>query len=245
LIVLFVTELWERFAYYGTSSLLVLYMVEYLLVPGHADAVLGYATIKRGLEFLFGPLATQPLGSQLFGFFTGLVYFTPLLGGVLADRMLGRRRMIVLGAMLLAVGYFLMAVDELFFIALLVLIIGNGAFKPNISSQVGELYPEGDNRIDRAYSIFYVSTNIGAFLAPLICGTIGERYGWHYGFVAAGVGMLTGLGCYLYGASLVPAHKLLPTKRDYLRLDRIAIIPAAAGVTLWIVRPRLRALLED
>jgi POT family proton-dependent oligopeptide transporter len=201
---LFATEMWERFSYYGMRALLVLYMTKYLLLPGHAEHVAGLAAVRRGLESLFGPLALQPLASQIYGFYTALVYFTPILGGLLADRMLGRRRTVIIGAVLMAIGHFMMAVEHLFLFALLALILGSGAFKPNISTQVGGLYPPGDARRDRAFSIFYVGINIGAFFSPLICGTLGEEAGWHYGFAAARVGMLIGLGIYLYGLRDLP-----------------------------------------
>jgi proton-dependent oligopeptide transporter, POT family len=202
---LFSTEMWERFSFYGMRSLLVLYMTKYLLLPDHSGAVLGLAGARRALEALFGPLEVQPLSSQIWGFYTALVYFTPMFGGLLADRVLGRRRTVVLGAVLMAIGHFMMAVEQLFLLALLFLIVGSGAFKPNISTQVGGLYAPGDRRRDRAYSIFYVGINIGAFLAPLVCGTLGEEAGWHYGFAAAGVGMCIGLAIYLYGLPLLPA----------------------------------------
>jgi proton-dependent oligopeptide transporter, POT family len=207
---LFTTEMWERFSFYGMRSLLVLYMTKYLLLPEHSGAVLGLAGTRRALEALFGPLDVQPLSSQIWGFYTALVYFTPMFGGLLADRVLGRRRTVVLGAALMAVGHFMMAVEQLFLLALLFLIIGSGAFKPNISTQVGGLYAAGDQRRDRAYSIFYVGINIGAFLAPLICGTLGEEAGWHYGFAAAGVGMCIGLAIYLYALPLLPADAPAP-----------------------------------
>src|SRR5579859_4907721 len=201
---LFTTEMWERFSFYGMRSLLVLYMTKYLLVPEHAGAVFGLAGARRVLEALFGPLDVQPLSSQIWGFYTALVYFTPMFGGLLADRALGRRRTVVLGAVLMAIGHFMMAVEQLFLLALLFLIVGSGAFKPNISTQVGGLYAPGDQRRDRAYSIFYVGINVGAFLAPLVCGTLGEEAGWHYGFAAAGVGMCIGLAIYLYALPLLP-----------------------------------------
>ncbi len=201
---LFATEMWERFSYYGMRALLVLYMTKYLLLPGHAEQVLGLATLRRGLETLFGPLALQPLSSQIYGFYTALVYATPILGGLLADRVLGQRRTVIVGAVLMALGHFMMASDHLFLIALLAIIFGSGAFKPNISTQVGGLYPPGDRRRDRAFSIFYVGINIGAFFAPLFCGTLGEEAGWHYGFAAAGVGMVIGLCIYFYGLRHLP-----------------------------------------
>src|ERR1700720_4069524 len=140
---LFTTEMWERFSYYGMRALLVLYMVKYLLLPGAADDVLGFAAIKGALEFLFGPLAAQPLASQIYGFYTAFVYATPLIGGLLADRVLGQRRTVILGAVLMAIGHFLMAFEATFFLALFALILGNGAFKPNISIQGGGLYAPG------------------------------------------------------------------------------------------------------
>jgi POT family proton-dependent oligopeptide transporter len=205
---LFTTEMWERFSYYGMRALLVLYMTKYLLIPAHADNVLGLAGLKRGLEAVFGPLDVQPFSSQIYGLYTALVYLTPVFGGLLADRVLGQRRTVIIGAILMAIGHFLMAVEQLFLFALTALILGNGAFKPNISTQVGGLYPPGDRRRDRAYSIFYVGINVGAFLAPLVCGTLGEQAGWHYGFAAAGVGMLIGLAIYLYAMPLLPPDEL-------------------------------------
>ena len=205
---LFTTEMWERFSYYGMRALLVLYMTKYVLVPGHAGSVIGLSGVKSALETIFGPLDVQPLSSQIYGFYTALVYLTPIFGGLLADRVLGQRRTVVIGATLMAIGHFLMAVEQLLLFALLALILGNGAFKPNISTQVGWLYPPGDQRRDRAYSIFYVGINVGAFLAPLVCGTLGEKAGWHYGFAAAGVGMLIGLSIYLYAMPLLPADEL-------------------------------------
>ena len=201
---LFTTEMWERFSFYGMRSLLVLYMTKHLLLPAHSGAVIGLLPVKRALEGLFGPLPVQPLSSQIWGFYTALVYFTPIFGGLLADRVLGRRRTVIIGAVLMAIGHFMMAVEPLFLFALLFLIVGSGAFKPNISTQVGGLYAAGDQRRDRAYSIFYVGINIGAFLAPLVCGTLGEEAGWHYGFAAAGFGMCIGLCIYLYALPLLP-----------------------------------------
>ena len=174
LYVLFFTEMWERFSYYGMRSLLVYYMIKHL-------------------QF------TQVRSSEIYGLYTGFVYFTPLFGGLLADRVLGQRRTVVLGGVLMAAGHFLMAVESLFFPALLFLILGNGAFKPNISTQVGSLYPPGDRRRDRAFSLFYMGINLGAFFSPLVCGTLGEKIGFHWGFGAAGVGMVIGLLVYLRG----------------------------------------------
>jgi proton-dependent oligopeptide transporter, POT family len=221
---LFATEMWERFSYYGMRALLVLYMVKYVLLPDVAGEVIGLAALKHGLEAIFGPLEVQPFASQIYGLYTGLVYLTPVLGGLIADRLLGHRRTVIIGALLMALGHFMMAFEPLLLFALVFLILGNGAFKPNMSTQVGELYPPGDSRRDRAYSIFYVGINVGAFLAPLVCGTLGERAGWHYGFAAAGVGMLIGLAIYLFGSSHLPPDPLLVRRAkpaaEHTPLDR-------------------------
>jgi POT family proton-dependent oligopeptide transporter len=212
LAVLFATETWERFSYFGNAALLLLYIVKYLFEPGRMDGVLGLEAVKAALEFMFGRLEAQPLASQLLGFYTGLAYFTPILGGVLADRLLGPRRTVIIGGVLMAIGHFLMAFETLFLIALATLILGIGAFKPNISTQVGALYAPNDGRRDRAYSIFYIGINIGAFLAPLVCGTLAVQYGWHYGFAAAGIGMLVSLAIYLAGSRTLPPDPPLVRK---------------------------------
>ncbi len=230
LVFLFGSEMWERYSYYGMRALLVLYMVDYLFTPGRDATTLGLASLRRVLEGLFGPLDPQPFASQIYGLYSGLVYLTPVLGGWLADRWLGRARAIVLGAALMAAGHFMMAAESLFLVALALIALGCGAFKPNITAQVGELYAPADARRDRAYSIFYVGINLGAFFAPLVCGTLGERVGWHYGFAAAGVGMTLGLATYLYGAPTLPAHPALARggagqPDDSLRRALMGILP--------------------
>ena len=155
--------------------------------------------------------------------------------------MLGQRRTVVIGAALMAIGHFLMAYEPLFLFALTFLILGNGAFKPNISTQVGALYAPGDSRRDRAFLIFYVGINLGAFLAPLICGTLGEKAGWHYGFAAAGVGMMLGLAIYLFAAPTLPPDGLARSRasgaprrfgRDEWRAVMALADPVAAGDVL-------------
>jgi POT family proton-dependent oligopeptide transporter len=207
---LFTTEMWERFSYYGMRALLVLYMTKFLLLTPQSQGVIGLATLRSVLESIFGPLGVQPLSSQIYGLYTGFVYLTPVFGGLLADRVLGQHRTIIIGAALMAAGHFMMAFEPLFLIALLTLILGNGCFKPNMSAQVGGLYRPGDPRRDRAYSIFYVGINVGAFFSPLVCGTLGEELGWHYGFGAAGVGMTIALAIYLYAlaSSALPEDEL-------------------------------------
>src|SRR5690606_25979236 len=142
---------------------------------------------------LYGGIDGQPLASAIFGTYTALVYLTPIFGGLLADRVLGRRRTVILGAVTMAIGHFLMAFETTFLIALLCLIVGNGCFKGNIASQVGALYGPEDLRRASAFQIFYIAINAGVISAPLIAGTLGEDVGWHWGFGAAGVGMLIGL----------------------------------------------------
>jgi len=201
LFVLFFTEMWERFSYYGMRSILVLYMVRHLFIqPDVGARVLGFNALKGFLEAIFRThYDAQPLSSQIYGLYTGLVYFTPFFGGMLADRVLGQRKTVVVGGVLMAIGHFMMASERMFFPALMFLILGNGCFKPNISTQVGLLYPPGDPRRDRAFSIFYVGINLGAFFAPIVCGSLGQskQFGWHWGFAAAGVGMILGLIIYL------------------------------------------------
>ena len=192
-------EAWERFSFYGMQTLLVLYMVGRLLLPGHVERVAGFAPFRAALEGAYGPLSVQALASAIFGLYAGLVYLTPILGGLLADRVLGRTRTVTLGASLMAAGHFLMAFDVSFLLALLCLILGCGCFKGNIAAQVGELYAPGDLRRADAFQIYYLGINAGVIAAPLVCGTLGELYGWHYGFGAAGIGMLLGLAIYLAG----------------------------------------------
>jgi POT family proton-dependent oligopeptide transporter len=220
LTVLFATEMWERFSYYGMAALLVLYLVKYLLLPGQVEAVVGYQAVKSALESIFGPLAPQPLASQIFGFYAGFAYLLPILGGYLADRFFGQRAMVIAGALLMAAGHFLMAVESMLFIALGLLVLGMGAFKPNVSTQVGALYASNDPRRIPAYSIYYVGINIGAFLAPLVAGTLGGEVGWHYGFGVAGVGMLISLAIYLSGLRHLP-----PDERPRSSEPRLAVPP--------------------
>jgi len=210
LTVLFATEMWERFSYYGMASLLVLYLVKYLLLPGQVEAVIGFGAVKGALESIFGPLGPQPLASQIFGFYAGFAYLLPVFGGYLADRFFGQRAMAIIGALLMAAGHFLMAVEAMLFVALGLLVIGMGAFKPNVSTQVGSLYAPSDPRRVPAYSIYYVGINIGALLAPLVAGTLGGEAGWHYGFAAAGVGMLISLSIYLAGLRHLPPDERRP-----------------------------------
>ncbi|MBY0471905.1 peptide MFS transporter [bacterium] len=213
LFVLFLTEMWERFSYYGMRALLVLYMTQYLLKdPAKAQEVFGFNALQSFLISTFGQLNIQGMSSQIYGLYTGFVYFTPFFGGIIADKYLGQYRTVYLGGILMAIGHFLMASEQMFLLALLFLILGNGAFKPNISTQVGLLYKPGDKRRDGAFTIFYMGINLGAMLSPLVCGTLGQKVGWHWGFGAAGVGMLLGLFVYWLGSDLIPRGEKVAKK---------------------------------
>lgn len=208
------SELWERFSYYGMLSLLPLYLVHFLLQPGHTDHVIGFSVFAGVLAFFFGIGATpQALAAHITGFYTSSVYATPLLGGWLADRFLGRTNSVTLGALLMAFGHFLMAFQASFVLALLCLIAGVGFFKGNIASQVGDLYAVDDARRANAFQIFLLAVQIAVIGAPLVCGTLGEKYSWDLGFGAAGVGMLVGLVVYRSGRSALPPEPVR-TKSD-------------------------------
>jgi POT family proton-dependent oligopeptide transporter len=185
LTILFLTEMWEKFSFFGMRAMLVYYMTKQLLMP-------------------------QAQASMVYGLYAAFVYFTPIVGGVIADRWLGRRKAVILGASIMALGHFLMTFEPALYLALGCIALGNGFFLPSLPSQIGALYPAGDPRRVRAYNVYYVGINLGAFLAPLVCGTIGELYGWHYGFGVAGIGMLAGLAIYLLGGKHLPAEEPRP-----------------------------------
>lgn len=218
------TEAWERFSYYGMQTLLVLYMTKQLLLPGHVERIIGFPAFRALLERAYGEtLTTVALSSAIFGLYTGLVYLTPILGGFIADRWLGRTRTITLGALLMSAGHFLMAFDASFLLALLCLLTGVGCFKGNLASQVGALYPPGDLRRADAFQIYYLFINAAVIASPLVTGTLGELWGWHYGFGAAGVGMVIGLAIYLAGRKWMP-----PEERNTAR-SASAPVPRLTG----------------
>ena len=196
------TEAWERFSFYGMQALLVLFMTKQLLLPGHVENI----ALFKPFSALYGGLEGQALASAIFGTYAAAVYLTPILGGFLADRVLGKRRTVLLGAVTMALGHFLMAFELTFLFALLCLVLGSGMFKGNIASQVGSLYKPDDLRRADAFQIFYLAINAGVIASPLIVGTLGEVYGWHYGFGAAGIGMLIGLIIYLSGQKYLPSE---------------------------------------
>jgi len=232
------TEAWERFSYYGMTALLVLYMVNQLLLPGHVDHVAGFAGFRHGLESVFGRLSNQALASQIYGLYAGFVYFTPVLGGWVADRWIGQRNAVVLGAIAMSSGHVAMAFDHSFLLALLLLVVGSGLLKGNISAQVGALYPKDDEaRRTRGFAIFSMAINFGAVAGPLLCGFLGERYGWHVGFGMAAVFMLAGLATYLSGYRHLPAkveRKILAavamTSRDW---KVVAALVAVMALTIF------------
>jgi POT family proton-dependent oligopeptide transporter len=201
------TEAWERFSYYGMTALVVLYMVNQLLLPGHVEHIAGFQGFRAAIESVVGPLSPQALASQIFGLYTGFVYFTPLLGGLIADRWIGQRNAVVLGAISMSAGHVAMAFDQSFLLALVLLVTGSGFLKGNISAQVGALYPVADEaRRSRGFTIFSTGINFGAVVGPLLCGLLAQVYGWHTGFGAAAIFMLAGLATYLYGYRHLPAR---------------------------------------
>lgn len=201
------TEAWERFSYYGMTALVVLYMVNQLLLPGHVENIVGFAAVRAALESVRGPLSVQALASQIFGLYTGFVYFTPLLGGLIADRWIGQRNAVVIGALSMTGGHLAMAFEQSFLLALLLLVVGSGFLKGNISAQVGALYPLDDAaRRTRGFAIFSMGINFGAVVGPILCGVLAQAFGWHYGFGVAAVFMLAGLATYLVGYRHLPAR---------------------------------------
>ncbi|HTQ14005.1 MAG TPA: peptide MFS transporter [Rhizomicrobium sp.] len=214
---LFTTEMAERFSYYGMRAILVLYLTDYLLLHPAVDHVVGYGAVKHALELIFNagrPLDTQPLSSDIYGSYTALVYLTPFFGGIVADNWIGQRYSVIIGGVIMAIGEFTLMLPQMLFVGLLLLIVGNGFFKPNISTQVGNLYQPGDARIDRAYSIFYVGINVGAFFSPLICGTLGESIGYQWGFFAAGIGMVVGQIIYMIALRTLPPDRVARVKKQ-------------------------------
>lgn len=204
------TEAWERFSFYGMQALLMLYMTGHLLNPGVIEGVAGFAAFRSGVEAVFGELSPQALASQIFGIYVGLVYLMPILGGLVGDRLTGRTAAVLAGAMLMAAGHFMMAFEAAFLAALGALVLGSGLLKGNLAAQVGNLYAKDDRRRDGAYTVYVTAINVGATAAPLVCGTLGELLGWHYGFSAAGIGMLVGIVIYISGRRHLPAETIGP-----------------------------------
>jgi POT family proton-dependent oligopeptide transporter len=192
LTVLFLTEMWMQFSFFGMRAILVYYMTKSLMLP-------------------------QGRASLVYGGYAAAVYFTPIFGGVISDRLIGRRNAVVSGGLLMAAGHFMLVFPALFFPALAAIALGNGLFLPSLSSQINGLYAKDDPRLASAYNIYYVGINLGAFLAPFVCGTLGETLGWHWGFAAAGVGMIVGLLTYLAGARYLAPE----TRREVRARERV------------------------
>ncbi|MXO59762.1 MFS transporter [Altererythrobacter salegens] len=200
LVFLSMTEAWERFSFYGMRGLLVLYMVQELLLPGRIEKVAGMEGFRAVVEGVFGPLTTTAFASQTFGLYAGFVYFTPLFGGIIADRWLGAKKTVLIGIALMTAGHLSMSFDASFLLALLLLVLGSGCLKGNVAAQVGHLYPHDDEaRRTRGFTIFSTGINIGATLGPLLCGLLAQVYGWHFGFGLAAVMMLLAGAVYLAG----------------------------------------------
>ena len=213
LTILFLTEMWEKFSFFGMRALQVYYMT-------------------KQLHF------SQANASLVYGAYGAGVYLTPIAGGMIADRWLGRRRSVIIGGLLMALGHFMMASEPLFFPAMVVIALGNGLFLPNLPSQVRPLYDAGDKRLAGAYNLYYMGINLGAFFSPLICGTLGELYGWHYGFGAAGIGMCLGLAIYVAGTRhLVPdaAVAEAPAAPEASRHQLLFLLGAGLAVIVFRV----------
>jgi len=230
----------ERFSYYSMQTLLVLYMVNYLLLPGRMEKVIGLNWLQA---HVYHGISGQPLASAIFGTYTSLVYGTPILGGIIADKWLGRNKTLILGGVLMAIGHFLMAIEPAFIFALVALLLGVGAFKGNIATQVGALYGPNDLRRAMAFQIFYIFINVSVIIAPLVSGTLGQKVGWHYGFGCAGVVMVIGLFIYLSGRRYLPAEELARpsedprlreplTRDDWMRVVYLLILIPVLAVSL-------------
>jgi proton-dependent oligopeptide transporter, POT family len=216
LTILFLTEMWEIFSYYGMRTLLVYYMTKQLLIG-------------------------QEKASFIYGAYTAAAYFTPILGGMIADRWLGKRRAVIIGGSIMAAGHFMMTFEPMFYLALATIALGNGLFLPSLPSQINDLYRPDDPRRGWAYNVYYVGINIGGFLAPLVCGTLGEFYGWHWGFGAAGVGMLLGLMVYIFGAKYLPnpgrvAARVAPAATSARSYRSTFILLFAIGLAVTVFR---------
>jgi POT family proton-dependent oligopeptide transporter len=198
------SEFWERFSYYGMQALLVLYLSKWLLLPGHVEHVWGIGPFRTAMGWIYGADTTESLAIAVTAFYASWVYGTPILGGLLADRVLGRTRTVVLGAMLMAAGQFLMMLDQTFLIAIACLLFGVGCFKGNIASQVGDLYTQDDPRRADGFQIYFLGIQVAVIIAPFICSGLGEKVDWRLGFGAAGLAMVAGLIVYLSGRRNYP-----------------------------------------
>lgn len=233
------TEGWERFSYYGMNALVMLYMVQALLLPDRITEIDGMDAFRSLLTTLYGPLSVQALASQILGLYAGLIYLTPLLGGYIADRWTGLRSTVLAGLAMLTCGHLMMTSDRTFLIALLLLVVGSGLVKGNLSAQVGRLYPKGEQTLrTRGFSIFAMMVNIGAIAGPLACGAAVQMFGWHSGFGVAALLMLLSLAIYIRGARHLPDTRCRPARGGRPALTRgdhglIGILLAILAVSLF------------
>lgn len=208
------TEMWERFSFYGMSALLTLYMVKELLLPENAAQVIGLAALRNMFEFR-GAMSDVAFSAIIYGWYAGLVYFTPIVGGWVADRILGAKRTVMIGVLLMSAGHLAMSFYSSFLLALLLLILGSGFLKGNISAQVGALYPRSDESMrSRGYTIFSTGICIGAASGPIVTGLVAAIYGWHAGFAVAAVLMLVALVAYILGQRHLPDDRPVARKRE-------------------------------
>jgi POT family proton-dependent oligopeptide transporter len=240
------TELAERISFHGMLALLTLYMAQQLLLPGHIEKVIGFAGYRAAVEAVTGPLTVDALAAQTFGFYAGFIYFTPVVGGWLGDRFIGRRAAVLTGAVLMALGHLAMAFEASFLIALLLLIAGAGFLRGNLISQVGSLYPPGDPRLGSGIQIYYAMVNIGGFVAPIATGLLAQAYGWHWGFGFAGIGMVAGVVVYLAGMRHLPPDPPRRRKQDREPLtaaDRRSVVTLLALLPLltlfWVAQTQI------
>lgn len=217
------SEAWERFSYYGMTALLALYSAQYLFTPSHIDKIWGFAAFRHLLETFFGPLTTLGMAGSIAALYGGLVYLTPLLGGFVADRFIGRTRAVIVGAVTMAVGHFCMAFDQTYLVALACILIGSGFFKGNLAAQVGDLYAPGDLRRADAFQIYTLAIQVAVIVSPVVCGFLGQKIAWQFGFGAAGVGMLIGLGIYVSGRRWLPAEPR--SKPGHITEPRPRLVP--------------------
>lgn len=239
---LITAECFWAFAYYGMVALLTLYMTRELFTPGHIEHVIGIGPYRAVQEAFFGPMTPLALASQTFGLATGLVYATPIIGGLISDRWLGQRRGVVLGFAILAVGHLLLVTEAGFLIALLLIVVGAGFVKSNITAQVGRFYATEDGRRTRGYGLFLIAVNVGGFLTPLVCGTLGEKVGFRYGLLAAAIGMAMGLVVYLAGLRHMPPD-MIRSRTAAAPRGKAPVLASGQGMVLFALGALLVAQL--
>ena len=196
LTILFLTEMWDQFSFFGMRALLVLYMTKHLMLA-------------------------QERASWIYGIYAAMFYFTPIFGGIITDRWLGRRSSVIAGGLIMAAGHFMMAYENLFLFALGTIALGNGLFLPSLASQIDSLYTHADPRRKSAYNVYYVGINLGAFAAPIVIGTVGEVYGFHLGFAIAGLGMIVAMMTYVLGGRYLPPE---PLRRPVASLSGVGTV---------------------